>query len=92
MIPVPPPPHCECGGPLEVERIESQYQQEIVRQTIWRRFDIPICRCQKCHKPVQGRDPRQTSDALGAAAVQLGPDALAVQMNKGLGMLRPVSC
>jgi transposase len=37
---------------------------------------------------VQGRDPRQTSDALGAAAVQLGPDALAlaVQMNKGLGM------
>ena len=94
VIPVPPPPHCECGGPLEVERIESQYQQEIVRQTIWRRFDIPICRCQKCHKPVQGRDPRQTSDALGAAAVQLGPDALAlaVQMNKGLGMLRPVSC
>jgi transposase len=37
---------------------------------------------------VQGRDPRQTSDALGAAAVQLGPEALAlaVKMNKGLGM------
>ena len=94
VIAVPPPAQCECGGSLQVERIESQYQQEIVRQTIWRRFDIPICRCQKCHKPVQGRDPRQTSDALGAAAVQLGPDALAlaVQMNKGLGMLRPVSC
>ena len=88
VIAVPPPPHCECGGPLEVERIESQYQQEIVRKTFWRRFDIAICRCQKCHKRVQGRDPRQTSDALGAAAVQLGPDALAlaVQMNKGLGM------
>lgn len=88
VIPVPPPVQCECGGSLEVERIESQYQQEIVRKTIWRRFDISICRCQKCHKRVQGRDPRQTSDALGAAAVQLGPEALAlaVQMNKALAM------
>jgi regulator of replication initiation timing len=88
VIAVPPPAQCECGGPLKVERIEPQYQQEIVRKTFWRRFDIAICRCQKCHKRVQGRDPRQTSDALGAAAVQLGPDALAlaVKMNKGLGM------
>jgi transposase len=88
VIPVPAPAHCECGGCLEVERIEPQYQQEIVRKTIWRRFDIAICRCQKCHKRVQGRDPRQTSDALGAAAVQLGPNALAlaVKMNKELGM------
>jgi transposase len=88
VIPVPPPAHCECGGSLEVERIESQYQQEILRKTIWRRFDISICRCQKCHKRVQGRDPRQTSEALGAAAVQLGPQALAlaVKMNKQLGM------
>lgn len=88
VIVVPPPPQCECGGSLEVERIESQYQQEIMRKTFWRRFDIAICRCQKCHKRVQGRDPGQTSDALGAAAVQLGPEALAlaVQMNKGLGM------
>jgi transposase len=88
VIAVPPPSHCECGGELEVERIESQYQQEIVRKTIWRRFDFAIARCKKCHKRVQGRDPRQTSNALGAAAVQLGPDALAlaVKMNKELGM------
>ncbi len=88
VIPVPAPTQCECGGELEVERIESQFQQEIVRKTIWRRFDIAICRCRKCHKRVQGRDPRQTSDALGAAAVQIGPEALAlaVQMNKGLSM------
>jgi transposase len=88
VIAVPPPAQCSCGGALEVERIEPQYQQEIVRKTFWRRFDIPICRCQVCHKRVQGRDPRQTSDALGAAAVQLGPNALAlaVKMNKGLGM------
>jgi transposase len=88
VIPVPAPTQCECGGKLEVERIEYQFQQEIVHQTIWRRFDIAICCCQKCGKRIQGRDPRQTSDALGAAAVQLGPEALslAVQMNKGLGI------
>jgi transposase len=88
VIAVPVPTQCDCGGELEVERIEPQYQQEIQRQTFWRRFDIPICRCRKCQKRVQGRDPRQTSDALGAAAVQLGPEALAlaVQMNKGLSM------
>lgn len=88
VIAVPPPAQCACGGSVEVESIQSQYQQEIVRQTWWRRFDIALGRCTACHKRVQGRDPRQTSDALGAAAVQLGPDALAlaVQMNKGLGI------
>ncbi|HVH69675.1 MAG TPA: IS66 family transposase, partial [Candidatus Dormibacteraeota bacterium] len=88
VITVPAPTQCECGGELQVENIECQYQQEIVRKTIWRRFDIPICRCQKCNTRVQGRDSRQTSDALGAAAVQLGPEALAlaIKMNKGLGM------
>ena len=88
VIAVPPPLQCSCGGALQVEKIASQFQPEIVRQTIWRRFDIPICRCTLCHRRVQGRDARQTSDALGAAAVQLGPDALAlaVKMNKGLGM------
>ena len=50
VIAVPPPVQCACGGPLEVERIEPQYQQEIVRKTFWRRFDIAICRCQKCRK------------------------------------------
>jgi transposase len=37
---------------------------------------------------VHGRHPRQTSDALGSAASQLGPRtlALATQLNKGLGL------
>jgi transposase len=88
VILVPPPSQCSCGGALQVERIDAQFQHEIVRKTIWRRWDIAICRCSVCHKRVQGRDPRQTSDALGAAAVQLGPEALAlgVKMNKVLGM------
>jgi transposase len=88
VIAVPLPAHCSCGGVLEVEKVESQYQHEVVRKTMWRRFDIAIGCCRQCQQRVQGRDPRQTSDALGAAAVQLGPAALAlgVRMNKGLGM------
>jgi transposase len=88
VIAVPAPARCSCGGALEVETIESQYQHEIVRQTIWKRFDVAICRCTVCHQRVHGRDSRQTSDAFGAAAVQVGPDALAlaVTMNKRLGM------
>jgi len=88
-IQVAAPEQCpECGGPLRVERVESQYQEEIVRRTWVRRFQIPICRCQRCDQRVQGRDPLQTSDALGAAAVQVGPEAvtLGVLMNKSLGL------
>src|SRR6516164_6750596 len=88
VIEVPIPVRCSCGGRVEVEKVEPQYQHEVVRKTIWRRFDIAIGRCRACGRRVQGRDPRQTSDALGAAAVQVGPEALAlaVKMNKGLGM------
>ena len=89
VIAVPLPAQCpDCGGKLTQEDTQAQYQQEIVRKTIWRRFDIPICRCTVCQRRVQPRHPLQTSDALGAAAVQLGPDALAlgVHLNKGLGL------
>lgn len=88
-IPVHTPAQCpRCGGPLTVERVEWQYQEEIVRRTWVRRFHIPICRCEHCRKRVQGRHPLQTSDALGAAAVQVGPEAitLGVLMNKAQGL------
>ena len=88
-IAVPVPAKCpECSGALTVERIEAQYQEEIVRRTWIRRFDIPICRCVECGKRVQGRHPLQTSDAIGAAAVQVGPEALTlgVLMNKAQGL------
>src|ERR1035441_5366558 len=67
-----------------LERIEAQYREEIVRRTWVRRFDIPICRCTQCGKRVQGRHSLQTSAAIGAAAVQVGPEAVAlgVLMNK----------
>ena len=89
QITVPVPEKCpECSGALTIERIEPQYQEEIVRRTWIRRFDIPICRCVECGKRVQGRHPLQTSDAIGAAAVQVGPEALTlgVLMNKAQGL------
>src|SRR5713226_6790255 len=57
-IAVAPPAQCpDCGGALQWEDTQAQYQQEIVRNTIWRRFDIPICRCTVCRRRVQGRHP-----------------------------------
>ena len=88
-ITVAAPEQCpDCGGPLTVERGESQYQEEILRRTWVRGFHIPICRCAQCRKRVQGRHPLQTSDALRAAAVQVRPEAvtLGVLMNKSLGL------
>jgi len=83
------PAQCpNCGGPLTVERVASQYQEEILRRTWVRRFHIPICRCAHCRKRVQGRHPLQISNAIGAAAVQVGPEAitLGVLMNKAQGL------
>ncbi len=88
-ITVAAPEKCPgCGGPLTIERMEEQYQEEIVRRTFVRRFHIPVCRCACCEQRVQGRHPLQTSDALGAAAVQVGPEALTlgVLMNKAQGL------
>ncbi len=46
-ITVAAPTQCPaCGGPLTIERVEPQYQEEIVRRTWVRRFDIPVCRCE----------------------------------------------
>lgn len=79
-------PHC--GGPVELRRVESQYQEEIVRRTVVREFRVPIGECQCCQRRVQGRHAMQTSDALGAAAVQMGPEALALaaHLNKNMGL------
>jgi hypothetical protein len=42
------------------------------------RYDIQIGRCQQCRRRVQPRHPEQTSQALGAAGVQVGPRAVAL--------------
>ena len=86
----PLPAQCpHCGGvafrPLGVE---EQYQVEIPRRPIYRRFDVAVGRCTCCGKRVQGRHPLQTSNALGCCASQVGPEAQAavVMLNKELGL------
>ena len=86
----PAPRTCpDCGGAVEVTRVASQYQEELppVRPIV-RRFDIEVGRCSQCRQRVQGRHRLQTSDALGAAAVQLGPGlaSLVVELHTEMGV------
>jgi transposase len=78
----------DCGGPLDESHVDLQYQTEIPRAPVHRRFNVHVGRCRRCRRRVQGRHPLQTSDALGAAASQLGPDAQAavVELNKQAGL------
>lgn len=79
-------PHCQ--GPLVETEIAQQYQTEIPRQPLRRQFNVHVGHCQRCGKRAQGRHPLQTSDALGAAASQVGPDAQAAvaTRNKEAGL------
>ena len=82
-------PRCECGGEIEQERTEYQYQDELpVVRRLRRRFAVHIGKCACCGRRHQGRHPFQSSDALGAAACMLGPRAvaLATELNKELGL------
>lgn len=79
-------PHCR--GPLVEAEIADQYQTDIPRRPIVRRFRVHVGRCGWCGRRVQGRHELQTSDALGAAASQIGPaaQAAAVVLNKQAGL------
>ena len=71
----PVPTTCrDCGGAVEVTGAAEQYQEDLppVRPLV-RRFDIEVGHCSQCRRRVQGRHALQTSDALGAARIQLGP-------------------
>ena len=76
-----------CGGSVKCVHVADQYQTEIPRKPIRRRIRVFVGECQRCGRRVQGRHPLQTSDALGAAASQLGPDlqATIVELNKRTG-------
>ena len=87
---VPLPERCpRCGGTHLVEiKVTPQYQTEIPRAVIYRRFDVHVGRCDDCRHTVQGRHELQTSTARGAAGSQLGPGvhALLAILNKQLGL------
>ncbi len=85
------PERCaHCGGSDLERRRETavQYQIEIPRRPIWRRFDIELGTCRTCGKSVPGRHALQTSQAVGAAGVMLGGDAQAAVgfLNKKCGL------
>lgn len=87
---VPLPRTCPgCGDTVDDTHVTFQYQEDLppIRPRV-RRFDIHVGRCRGCGQRVQGRHPLQTSDAVGAAAVQIGPDAVATAavLNKQLGL------
>jgi transposase len=80
-------PSCGCRD-VAPTHTAHQYQVEVPRRPVYRRFDVRVGRCRRCGRRVQGRHELQTSDALGAAASQLGPDAqaVAVHLNKRAGL------
>ena len=81
-------PHC--GGGVRLEGKSSQYQTDIPRiEPATTEFEIHYGRCIRCHRVVQGREARQTSDARGAVGgVQIGPNTIAMtaHLNKTCGM------
>jgi transposase len=80
-------PHC--GGDTELERIADQYQTDLPDpEPVVTRFRVHIRRCRHCGHRVQGRHLEQTSDALGAAAAQIGPHlkGLAALLHYGMGL------
>jgi transposase len=78
----------QCGGSVRETEVATQYQTEIPRRSLIRQFNVHVGCCCGCGRRVQGRHPLQTSNALGAAASQIGPDAQAavVTLNKTFGL------
>lgn len=89
VLEAPLPEACPtCGGSVRETGVATQYQTEIPRRAIIRQFNVHVGSCCGCGRRVQGRHPLPTSDALGAAAAQLGPDAQAAValLNKTFGL------
>lgn len=79
-----------CGGRVKLKGKVSQYQIDIPPvepKTI--EFEIHYGQCLRCGRRVQGRDPRQVTDATGTVGgVHLGPSAIAMtaHLNKACGL------
>ena len=77
-----------CGGHVIETGVDVQYQTDIPQKPICRQFNIHVGTCEQCQQAIRGRHSLQTSDAIGAAASQLGPaaQAAAVLLNKKAGL------
>lgn len=84
------PAECECGGAIVEDEVRQQYQVDIPRPipTIVTQFDVSVGHCETCGRRHQGRHDEQTSDALGAAGVQIGPNVMAwgAELKHGFGI------
>jgi transposase len=85
--PLPSDSPC-CGARIAEEGVVEQYQEEIPKKPLRRKFKVHVGHCACCGRRIQGRHPLQTSDALGAAGSTLGADAqaLVVHCNKEAGL------
>ena len=81
ITPVPPLSMLSCrrlprvaAPPSRRPDVRPQYKCDVEVKVIWRKFKmrrgVYLC----CGKRVQGRQPMQTSDALGAAGLQWAED------------------
>jgi len=78
----------DCGGRLKEIRTHEQYVADIpVVKPILTRYVTYSGYCGQCHRRVRSRHPEQTSQASGAAGVQVGPraKALAADLKHRLG-------
>ena len=78
-----------CSGPVRWAGEERQYQidlPEIRPQTT--EFVLQVSECTQCGHRMRGRHPRQASQAVGSAGVQIGPGvvSLATFLNKVGGL------
>ncbi len=81
-------PHCGDGEVVKVKTMAQWVEDLPDIATVLTRFDIAVGCCAGCGRRVQGRDVEQSSDAVGAAASQVGPRALALAgwLHKSCGM------
>ena len=90
VLEAPLPDACpHCGGDIaEDDEVDEQFQADIPVTPVRRKFRVHKGCCKRCHRRVRGHHPLQTSDATGAAASQIGPNAQAsiVYLNKRAGM------
>ena len=75
QVSVPLPKQCECGGAAIYDETQPQYQEDIVRKTVVRRFDVQIGHCTCCGRRIQAgipcRLPMSRDSANGREGVDL---------------------
>jgi transposase len=92
QLDAPAPELCpHCGGQTDPEGIAERYQTDLPEpRPVVTKFKVHLRRCRGCGRRVQGRHPEHTntSDALDAAAAQVGPGvkALAALLHHGMGL------